>query len=98
MTVWHAIWKVNFYVLRYVHVIMLACLYWFGSSDLNNFRSLGFMLLFSFWSMSEMLYRKTVKILIFFCAFFILGQYYFSLGYYGNRKTHDQMNHDLHFM
>lgn len=62
-------------------MILLLYLFLQSAQDLNNFRALGFMMLFSFWSISEKLYRKTVKILIFFASFFILTQYYYSLNY-----------------
>lgn len=76
-----SLWKTSFYLFKYLHVIMLAILFFSATNNLNRFRSLGFMLLFSFWSMSEVFYRKSVNIMIFFMSFFILGQYYFSLTY-----------------
>jgi hypothetical protein len=67
--------------MKYIHILMLGILFLSGASNLNYFRSLGFMLMFAFWTMSEKLYRKTVKFLVFFVGFFIMGQYYFSLIY-----------------
>ena len=52
------------------------------SGDLNRLRNLGFMLFFVVYTASEYLYRKTSKILVVFIAFFICGQYYFSLVYH----------------
>jgi len=77
----NTIWKVSFYIFRYIHVIMLFALLCEAAPDLNHFRALGFMVLFAFWTISEKLYRKTVKILIFFMSFFIVNQYYYSLTY-----------------
>lgn len=88
----HTIWKLSFYFFRYVHVIVLAILFFRGAQDLQHFRALGFMLLFSFWSMSEMLYRKTVKLLIFFLSFFIVGQYYFSLNHHSYINNEEVMS------
>lgn len=74
-------WKSSFYVLKYIHIIMLAILFIIGSQDMNHLRALGLMILFSFWTLSEYHYRKTVKLLIPFMSYFILGTYYFSLTY-----------------
>lgn len=67
-----SIWKVSFYIFRYIHVIMLFILLMEASADLNHFRALGFIMMFSFWTISESTYRKTVKILISFMSFFII--------------------------
>ena len=51
-------------------------------------RNIGFMIFFVIYTNSEYLYRTTSKLLSLFIAFFILGQYYFSLNYMKYEDKH----------
>ena len=75
-------WKLLFFVLKYIQTIALIAIFINVSGDLNRLRNLGFMLFFVVYTASEYLYRKTSKVLVIFIAFFICGQYYFSLVYH----------------
>jgi hypothetical protein len=52
-----------------------------GCSNLNNFKNLGYVLFFCFYTAYEDFYRKTCALLILFIATYIVGQYYNSLFY-----------------
>jgi hypothetical protein len=74
-------WNMLFFVLKYIQSVALVALFISGSNSLNHLRNLGFMFFFVTYTSSEYLYRKTSKCLIIFVAFFLGGQYYFSLVY-----------------
>lgn len=77
----HVMWKVIFISMRYIHYLVLLLLFLNGK-DINQLRNLGFMCFFTAYVSSEWLYRKTIVALNIFIAFFVFGQYYFSLTYY----------------
>jgi hypothetical protein len=60
---------------------VLVILFINGAGQLNNLRNLGFMIFFIVYSASEEAYRKTSNLLVIFLAYFIVGQYAFSLIY-----------------
>jgi hypothetical protein len=68
-------------MLKYIQTLVLVALFVNGSNELNNLRNIGYMAFFVIYTTSEYLYRTTSKALTVFIAFFILGQYYFSLTY-----------------
>lgn len=74
-------WNMLFFVFKYIQSVALVALFINGSNNLNHFRNLGFMFFFVVYTSSEYLYRKTSKCLVIFIAFFVGGQYYFSLVY-----------------
>jgi hypothetical protein len=74
-------WRIGFFLMRYAHNLVLVALLLKGKSDLNSFQNLGFMIFFVLYTASEAVYRKTGILLIIFVAFFIAGQYYYSLSY-----------------
>jgi len=92
-------WKLVFVSLKYIHVIVLGLLFAYGCSNLNNFKNLGYMLFFCFYTAYETLYRKTCWILIVFISIFIVGQYYYSLFYkislFDNNEFHANRLEDL---
>lgn len=73
------IWKVLFRFARYSHVIGLALLFYVSLKDLDNMRSLAFLMFFTFYSAFEVLYRKTKWILSFYLCYLIFNNYYYSL-------------------
>ena len=75
-------WPLLFRMLRHLQILVLICLFIKGSAEMNQLRNLGFMIFFAVYTASESLYRHTNKLLIVFNAFFIFGQYYFSLTYF----------------
>jgi len=93
-------WKFLFVFLKYIHTVTLFVLFIYGCGQLNNFKNLGFMLFFCFYTAYEDLYRKTSVFLIIFISIFVVGQYYFSLFYemsiYNNEEgfqgRYDTMN------
>jgi hypothetical protein len=74
-------WKFIFFILKYIHGLVLLVLFWEGSDNLNHFKNLGFMVFFIIYSASEFIYRKTSKLLVIFVVFFIGGQYCISITY-----------------
>lgn len=81
--------------MRYLHYIVLLVLFWDGK-NINQLRNLGFMCFFTVYVSSESLYRKTSVLLNIFIAFFIFGQYYFSLTYYrwyGNKPLMETLKY-----
>jgi len=60
----------------------LICLFANGAQNLNHFRNLGFMFFFVIYTASMDFYRKTSKALVLFVAFFIVGEYFYSLEYH----------------
>lgn len=74
-------WKFLFFILKYIHALVLFILFWRGSDNLNHAKNLGFMVFFIIYSASEYVYRKTSKLLVIFMVFFISGNYYFSITY-----------------
>ena len=74
-------WNMLFFVLKYIQSVALIALLVNGSNNLNHLRNLGFMFFFVVYTSSEYLYRRTSKCLVMFIAFFVGGQYYFSLVY-----------------
>jgi hypothetical protein len=74
-------WKFLFLFLKYIQSIVLITLFVQGSDNLNHLKNLGFMIFFVAYTASEKLYRSTSVFLTIFIAFFLLGQYYFSLNY-----------------
>ena len=52
-----------------------------GVLSLNCINNLGYMAFFAIYTAYEGVYRRTGKILIFFSAIFIIGQYFYSLHY-----------------
>jgi hypothetical protein len=67
------VWKFVFYFLKYIHTFTLFVLFIYGCKKLNNFKNLGFMLFFCFYTAYEDLYRKTSVLLIIFISIFIVG-------------------------
>ena len=74
-------WKLLFFFLKYIQSIVLITLFVQGSDNLNHLKNLGFMIFFVMYTASEKLYRSTSVVLTIFIAFFLFGQYYFSLNY-----------------
>ena len=74
-------WNMLFFILKYIQSVALIALFVNGSNNLNHLRNLGFMFFFVVYTSSEYLYRRTSKCLVMFIAFFVGGQYYFSLVY-----------------
>jgi hypothetical protein len=75
-------WRFLFFILKNIQILVLIVLFINGSGNLNKFKNLGFMIFFIAFTSSEQLYRKTGWILTLFIAFFIYGQYYYSLYYH----------------
>lgn len=70
-----------FFMCRWAHVLILISLFVKGVLYLNCINNLGYMAFFAIYTAYEYIYRRTGKILIFFSAIFIIGQYFFSLHY-----------------
>lgn len=87
-TYYNDFWKLSIYFFRSMHIFVLGYLFLQASSNLDNFRSMGIMMFFAFFTANEALYRATSKVLLLFITFFILAQYFFSLTYinYSNDK------------
>ncbi len=66
-------WKFIFFMMKYLHIFALICLFINGAENLNSFRNLGFMMFFIVYTTNEWLYRKTSSILSIFISFFIIG-------------------------
>lgn len=75
------VWKFLFFILKYIHGLVLLILVWRGSNNLNHFKNLGCLIFFIIYSASEYIYRKTSNLLVIFMVFFIGGNYYFSITY-----------------
>jgi hypothetical protein len=75
-------YKFLFFFLKHIQTLVLICLFFNGAQNLNHFRNLGFMLFFVIYTASMELYRKTSKALVLFVAFFIVGEYFYSLEYH----------------
>lgn len=76
------VYKFLFFFLKHIQTLVLICLFFNGAQNLNHFRNLGFMLFFVIYTASMELYRKTSKALVLFVAFFIVGEYFYSLEYH----------------
>ena len=74
-------WNFLYFFFKYIQCIVLVILFINGAGQLNNLRNLGFMIFFIVYSASEEAYRNTGNLLIIFLAYFIVGQYAFSLIY-----------------
>lgn len=70
-----------FYVFKYSHSIVLLCLFYNGRKDIDRFDNLGYILFLVIYTSYTWIYRQTSKMLTVFTAFFIFGNYYFSLRY-----------------
>ena len=68
-----------FFVVKYLHIVVLISLLVDAMNRLNTFRGLGFLTFFIVYTASEWLYRQTSRLLSIFISFFILGQYYTCL-------------------
>lgn len=75
------IYKLAYFILKYIHTVVLVILFLQGSDNLNSARSLGFMLFFVVYTAYPETYRSTSFLLIIFISFFIVAQYQFSLVY-----------------
>jgi len=75
------IYKLVYFVLKYIHTLVLVILFIQGSGTLNSARSLGFMLFFVVYTAYPEIYRSTSFLLIIFISFFIVAEYQFSLVY-----------------
>lgn len=71
-------WKFFFFFLKSVHTLALFMLFIMGMFKMNLYH-MGLMFFFVVYSASQELYRRTSVLLIVFTAFFIWGQYYYSL-------------------
>jgi len=76
------VYKFLFFFLKHIQTLVLICLFANGAQNLNHFRNLGFMLFFVVYTASMAFYRKTSKALVLFVAFFIVGEYFYSLEYH----------------
>lgn len=70
------VWKFLYFIFKNIQLVVLVIIFFKGASTLNTLKSLGFMIFFVLFASSEPLYRKASRILIFFTAFFILGEYF----------------------
>lgn len=84
------VYKFLFFFLKHIQTLVLICLFINGAQNLNHFRNLGFMLFFVVYTASMDLYRKTSKALVLFVAFFIVGEYFYSLEYHRFDKAMQQ--------
>jgi hypothetical protein len=73
------IWNFVFYIFKYLHSIVLLGLFWEGRKDIDRLHNLGFLLFLVVYTSYTWIYRRTSKLLTIFTAFFIFGNYYFSL-------------------
>ena len=76
------VYKFLFFFLKHIQTLVLICLFINGAQNLNHFRNLGFMFFFVIYTANMELYRQTSKALVLFVAFFIVGEYFFSLEYH----------------
>lgn len=74
-------WIWVFYSCRWAHIIILVVLFTTGVKDLNSLNNLGYLGFFVIYTAYEAAYRYSCRILIVFSAFFIVGQYIYSLHY-----------------
>lgn len=75
------LWNFVFYIFKYSHSIVLLGLFINGRKNIDEFHSLGFILLLVIYTSYVSIYRRTSWILTIFTSFFIFGNYYFSLRY-----------------
>lgn len=68
-------YKFAYFILKYIHTLVLVILFIQGSGKLNSARSLGFMLFFVVYTAYPGTYRSTSFLLIIFISYFILAQY-----------------------
>jgi hypothetical protein len=74
-------WSLTYICFRYLHYLVLLFLFVYGK-DINQLRNLGFMCFFTIFVAFDWLYRKYMWVLSLFIAFFLFGQYYFSMTYF----------------
>jgi len=72
-------WKYLFVFFGSIHMILLFSLFYLCLNDFNNAKNMGSLVLFVVFVSSADIYRKLGFLLLWFFAFFIIGQYYFSL-------------------
>lgn len=72
-------WKYLFVFFGSIHKILLIFLFLKSLGDFNNAKNIGSLILFILYIGSANIYRKAGFLLLWFFAFFIIGQYYLSL-------------------
>jgi hypothetical protein len=93
-------WKLLFYSLKHVQLVVLIVLFAIGSSNINNAKNMGYMLFFMIYTAFEELFRKTAVLLIIFNSSFILAMYLFSFSWplFYEKMEHDKKNNIFAWM
>ena len=72
-------WRYLFVFFGSIHKILLIFLFFKSLNNFNNAKNMGSLILFVLFISSAKFYRKAGFLLLWFFAFFIIAQYYFSL-------------------
>jgi len=80
LTDYHSVflWQLFFYILKRLHIPILCLIFYFGMRELNIYY-IGLMYFFVMYVSSLITYRKSGQVLVFYAAFFIWIQYFWSL-------------------
>jgi hypothetical protein len=76
------IYKVGFWILKYIQSLVLIILLYMGYTELNHFANLMFMLFFVVYTAFINFYRLTSKSMTILFSYLICMRYFYSLNYH----------------